>query len=122
LFATFDAVTLRDKRSERSPGPMAARELGLMRPSAFLVKISRGPIVARVALLAAQDAGHIAVAGLDVYNEEPSPAGNPLRSAPRIVLAPHLGYVTDDGYRMSYSDAVEDIATCASGPPADDPT
>jgi phosphoglycerate dehydrogenase-like enzyme len=117
LFATSDVVTVHYKLSERSIGLIGARELGLMRSSAFLVNTSRGPIVDQDALLAALHAGDIAGAGLDVYNEEPLPAGHPLRSAPRTVLTPHLGYVTDDGYRMFYGDAVEDIAAFASGQP-----
>jgi hypothetical protein len=63
-------------------------------------------IVDEDALLAALEAGTIAGAGLDVYDEEPLPGGHPVRSAPRIVLTPHLGYVTDDGYRTFYGDAV----------------
>jgi len=117
LFATSDVVTVHYKLSERSTGLIGARELGLMKPSAFLVNTSRGPIVDQDALLAALYAGDIAGAALDVYNEEPLPAGHPLRSAPRTVLTPHLGYVTDDGYRMFYRDAVEDIAAFASGQP-----
>jgi phosphoglycerate dehydrogenase-like enzyme len=65
--------------------------------------------------LAALYAGSIAGAGLDVYDEEPLPAGHQLRSAPRTVLTPHLGYVTDDSYRVFYGDAVEDIAAYAAG-------
>jgi phosphoglycerate dehydrogenase-like enzyme len=117
LFATSDVVTVHYKLSERSTGLIGARELGLMRPSAFLVNTSRGPILDQDALLAALHAGDIAGAALDVYNEEPLTAGHPLRSAPRTVLTPHLGYVTDDGYRMFYGDAVEDIAAFASGQP-----
>jgi phosphoglycerate dehydrogenase-like enzyme len=71
--------------------------------------------VANGALLAALHAGDIAGAALDVYDEKPLPVGHPLRSAPRTVLTPHLGYVTDDGYRTFYGDAVEDIAAFASG-------
>lgn len=67
------------------------------------------------ALLAAPYAGSIAGAGLDVYDEEPLPAGHPLRSAPRTVLTPHHGYVTDDRYRVFYGDAVEDIAAGRPG-------
>ena len=69
------------------------------------------------ALLTALYAGTIAGAGLDVYDEEPLPAGHPLRSAPRTVLTPHLGYVTDDSYRVFYGDAVEEIAAYAAGRP-----
>jgi len=117
LFATCDVITVHYKLSERSTGLIGARELGLMKPGAFLVNTSRGPIVDQDALLAALYAGDIAGAALDVYDEEPLPVGHPLRSAPRTVLTPHLGYVTDDGYRTFYTDAVEDIAAFAGGQP-----
>jgi phosphoglycerate dehydrogenase-like enzyme len=117
LFTLADVVTVHYKLSERSTGLIGARELDLMKPTAFLVNTSRGPIVDQDALLAALEAGDIAGAGLDVYDEEPLPAGHPLRSAPRAVLTPHLGYVTDDGYRIFYTEAVEDIAAFAAGRP-----
>jgi phosphoglycerate dehydrogenase-like enzyme len=117
LFTLADVVTVHYKLSERSAGLIGARELDLMKPTAFLVNTSRGPIVDQDALLAALEAGDIAGAGLDVYDEEPLPAGHPLRSAPRTVLTPHLGYVTDDGYRIFYAEAVEDIAAFAAGQP-----
>jgi phosphoglycerate dehydrogenase-like enzyme len=74
-------------------------------------------IVDSDALLAALHAGSIAGAALDVYDDEPLPAGHAMRSAPRTVLTPHLGYVTDDGYRVFYGEAVEDIAAFAAGSP-----
>jgi phosphoglycerate dehydrogenase-like enzyme len=117
LFALSDIVTVHYKLSGRSVGLVGAREIGLMRPTAFLVNTSRGPIVDSDALLAALHAGNIAGAGLDVYDEEPLSVGHPFRSAPRTVLTPHLGYVTDDGYRIFYTDAVEDIAAFAAGRP-----
>jgi phosphoglycerate dehydrogenase-like enzyme len=117
LFALSDVVTVHYKLSARSVGLVGAREIGLMRPTAFLVNTSRGPIVDSDALLAALHAGNIAGAGLDVYDEEPLSAGHPFRSAPRTVLTPHLGYVTDDGYRIFYTDAVEDIAAFTAGRP-----
>src|SRR5215472_13316514 len=110
LFASADVVTIHYKLSERSAGLVGEREIGLMRPTAYLVNTSRGPLVDSDALLAALRSGAIAGAALDVYDEEPLPAGHPLRSAPRTVLTPHIGYVTDDGYRIFYGEAVEDIA------------
>ena len=117
LFDTCDVITVHYKLSERSVGLVGARDLGLMKPTAFLVNTSRGPIVDQDALLAALRSGAIAGAGLDVYDEEPWPGGHPLRAAPRTVVTPHLGYVTDDGYRTFYGDAVEDIAAFAAGQP-----
>ena len=117
LFASSDVITVHYKLSSRSVGLVGARELGLMKPTAYIVNTSRGPIVDEDALLAALRSGAIAGAGLDVYDEEPLPGGHPLRLAPRTVLTPHLGYVTDDGYRAFYGDAVEDIAAFAAGRP-----
>jgi phosphoglycerate dehydrogenase-like enzyme len=117
LFASADVITVHYKLGKRSVGLVGERELGLMKPTAFLVNTSRGPIVDTDALLAALHSGAIAGAALDVYDEEPLPPGHPLRSAPRTVLTPHLGYVTDDGYRKFYGDAVADIAAFAAGRP-----
>jgi phosphoglycerate dehydrogenase-like enzyme len=117
LFATADVITVHYKLSDRSAGLVGERELGLMKPTAFLVNTSRGPIVDTDALLEVLHSGAIAGAGLDVYDREPLPGGHPLRSAPRTVLTPHVGYVTDDGYRAFYGDAVEDIAAFAAGRP-----
>jgi phosphoglycerate dehydrogenase-like enzyme len=115
LFDSSDVITVHYKLSDRSVGLVGERELGLMKPTAFLVNTSRGPIVDSDALVEALRSGAIAGAGLDVYDEEPLPGGHPLRMAPRTVLTPHLGYVTDDGYRTFYGHAVEDIAAFAAG-------
>jgi phosphoglycerate dehydrogenase-like enzyme len=117
LFGSSDVVTIHYKLSARSAGLVGAHEIGLMKPTAYLVNTSRGPIVDTDALLIALRTGAIAGAALDVYDEEPMPGGHPLRNAPRTVLTPHIGYVTDDGYRAFYGEAVEDIAAFAAGRP-----
>jgi phosphoglycerate dehydrogenase-like enzyme len=117
LFSGSDVVTVHYKLSPRSEGLVGAAELALMKPTAFLVNTSRGPLVDSAALVAALRAGTIAGAGLDVYDREPLPLSDPLRTVPNVVLTPHLGYVTDDGYRIFYGDAVEDIAAFAAGEP-----
>jgi phosphoglycerate dehydrogenase-like enzyme len=117
LFRRADFVSIHYKLGPRSVGLVGAAELDLMRPSAFLINTSRGPIVDTPALLEALHAGRIAGAGLDVYDTEPLPASDPLRSAPRTVLTPHLGYVSDRAYNVFYPDAVADIAAFLSGEP-----
>jgi phosphoglycerate dehydrogenase-like enzyme len=115
LFATSDVLTVHLKLSERSTGLVGAAELGTMKPTAILVNTSRGPIVDEDALVTALTAGTIAGAGLDVYDTEPLPADHPLRSAPHTVLLPHLGYVTEAGYRSMYEQVVADIAAWRAG-------
>ena len=117
LFSDADVITVHYKLSDRSAGLVGAADLALMKPWAYLVNTSRGPLVDTDALLEVLHSGSIAGAALDVYDEEPLPSGHPLRSAPRTVLTPHLGYVTDDGYRVFYGDAVEDIAAFEAGAP-----
>ena len=117
LFSSADVVTVHYKLSPRSVGLVGAAELALMKPSAYLVNTSRGPLVDSAALLSALRSGSIAGAALDVYDVEPLPLWDPLRSAPNVVLTPHLGYVTEEAYRVFYGDAAEDIVAFAEGAP-----
>ncbi len=117
LFSTADVVTVHYKLSPRCVGLVGAAELALMKPSAYLVNTSRGPLVDSAALLAALRSRSIAGAALDVYDVEPLPLSDPLRTAPNVVLSPHLGYVTDDAYEVFYGDAAEDIVAFVQGDP-----
>lgn len=117
LFATSDVVTVHLLLSRRTRGLIGADDLALMKPTAVLVNTSRGPIVEQQALLDALHEGRIAGAGLDVYDTEPLPRDHPLRSAPRTVLTPHLGYVTRGTYEAFYREAVEDVAAWVAGSP-----
>ena len=117
LFSSSDVVTVHYKLGPRSVGLLGAAELALMKPSAVLVNTSRGPIVDGAALLSALRTSSIAGAGLDVYDVEPLPLSDPLRSAPNVVLTPHLGYVTDDAYRVFYGEAAQDVVAFAQGAP-----
>jgi phosphoglycerate dehydrogenase-like enzyme len=117
LFERADVVSVHYKLSERSRGLVAGAELAAMKPGAYLVNTSRGPIVDTDALLAALEAGEIAGAALDVYDTEPLPPDHPLRKAPHTVLTPHLGYVTEDTYRLFFGEAVEDVLAYLDGAP-----
>lgn len=116
LFREADVVSIHLVLGDRSRGLVTASELSAMKPGAILVNTSRGPIVDEAALLEALRAGRIR-AGLDVYDVEPLPADHPLRSAPNVVLSPHLGYVTQGGYREFHEGMVEDIEAWRSGSP-----
>jgi phosphoglycerate dehydrogenase-like enzyme len=117
LLARSDVVSIHLVLSARTRGLLGARELGLMRPTAHLVNTSRGPIVDEAALIAALRAGTIAGAGLDTFDVEPLPADHPFRSLPNIVITPHLGYVTEETYRIFYGHALEDIQAFLRGAP-----
>jgi phosphoglycerate dehydrogenase-like enzyme len=117
LLAESDIVSVHTRLSDRTRGLIGAAELAAMKPTAYLVNTSRGPIVDERALLDALESGTIAGAGLDVFDVEPLPAGHPLRTAPNTVLTPHLGYVSTGNYELMYADAVECIAAYLRGQP-----
>ncbi len=117
LFASAKVVSVHMVLSDRSRGLVGERELRGMRPDGYLVNTSRSRLVDSEALRRALTEGWIAGAGLDVYDTEPLPAGHWLRTAPRTLLSPHMGYVSDRNYRVFYGDAVEDIAAFLGGAP-----
>ncbi|MDP2625887.1 MAG: D-2-hydroxyacid dehydrogenase family protein [Candidatus Rokubacteria bacterium] len=117
LLARADVVTIHLVLSDRTRGLIGARELALMKRSAYLVNTSRGPIVDEAALIHALRDGTIAGAGLDVFDEEPLPPDHPLRELPNTVITPHLGYVTEETYRVFYDQAREDIQAYLRGEP-----
>ena len=117
LFRRSDILSVHLVLSERSRGLVGAREIGLMKPSAILVNTSRGPIVDTGAVIEALKAGRLAYAGFDVYDQEPLPIDHPLRAAPNVILTPHIGYVTDENYRSSYPQIVENVVAFLDGKP-----
>ena len=117
LLARSDVVSIHLVLGERTRGLIGARELGLMKRSAYLINTSRGPIVDEVALVRALRDGTIAGAGLDVFDEEPLPLDHPFRTLPNTVITPHLGYVTHEIYRLFFGHAVEDIQAYLRGEP-----
>ncbi|MEB3981488.1 D-2-hydroxyacid dehydrogenase family protein [Mycobacterium sp. 663a-19] len=117
LFERSDVVSIHLVLSQRTRGLVAAPELARMRPHAYLINTSRGPIVDEVALVDALRAGRIAGAGLDVYDIEPLPPDHPLRRLPNVTLSPHLGYVTREMLSAFYPDTVEAVAAWLNGTP-----
>jgi len=117
LFRQSDFITIHNVLSARSRGMVGAEEFGLMKPSAFLINTSRGPIVDEAALLAALRDKKIAGAGLDVFDTEPLPLDHPLRKMDNVVLTPHLGYVSEQNYKHYFAGVVEDIRGFLDGKP-----
>ncbi|MFL5859732.1 MAG: D-2-hydroxyacid dehydrogenase family protein [Solirubrobacteraceae bacterium] len=117
LLADSDFLSIHLVLSERTRGLFGAADLVRMKPTAALINTSRGPIVDEAALVAALRVGVIAAAGLDVFDQEPLPAGHPLTTLPNVVLLPHLGYVSEAGMRHMYGQVVENIAAFEAGDP-----
>ncbi|MEU8511627.1 D-2-hydroxyacid dehydrogenase family protein [Kitasatospora sp. NPDC048722] len=112
-----DFVSVHVDLNEGTRGLIGDAELDLMKPAAYLVNTSRAAIVDQTALIAALTDGRIAGAAVDVFDVEPLPADHPMRTVPRLLATPHLGYVTRDNYRRYYGEAVEDIAAFLAGDP-----
>ncbi|OZM73020.1 hydroxyacid dehydrogenase [Amycolatopsis antarctica] len=117
LLRRSDVLSVHLVLGDRSRGLIGAAELALMKPTAWLVNTSRGPIVDEDALLRALRGRTIAGAALDVYDTEPLPVDHPLRGQPNTVLSPHIGYVTEEVYEVFFTDAVAEIAAFSAGKP-----
>ena len=117
LMAEADVLTLHVVLSDRSRGIVGADDIARMKPGAVIVNTSRGPLIDQPALIAALKEGRIAGAGLDVYDQEPLPPDHPILSVPNTVLTPHLGYVTEENYRVYFQGAVEAVEGYLKGNP-----
>jgi phosphoglycerate dehydrogenase-like enzyme len=110
LFRQADVLTIHLVLSHRSRGLVGAAELALMKPTSRLINTSRGPIVDEGALIGVLRRRAIAGAAIDVFEEEPLPAGHPFRVLDNVLATPHIGYVTENTYRIFYGDAAAHIA------------
>ncbi|MFJ8051105.1 D-2-hydroxyacid dehydrogenase family protein [Streptomyces luteogriseus] len=117
LLADSDFVSVHLALGDRTRGLLGPAELALLKPTAYLINTSRAAIVDQDALLDALHAGRIAGAGVDVFDVEPLPADHPMRTAPRLLATPHLGYVSRANYATYYGHAVEDIRAFLDGTP-----
>src|SRR6266508_689960 len=117
LLRRADFISIHVILSQRTRGLIGANELGLLKPTAYLINTSRGPIIEEAALLAALKEKRIAGAGLDVFDVEPLPLDHPLRALDNVVLTPHLGYVSMQNYRAYFAGVVEDIRAWMDGKP-----
>ncbi|MFS2161266.1 D-2-hydroxyacid dehydrogenase family protein [Pseudomonas sp. Pseusp122] len=117
LFEQADILSVHLVLSDRSRGLVDAEALGWMKPSAYLINSSRGPIVNETALIDTLRHKRIAGAALDVFDIEPLPADHPYRSLDNVLATPHIGYVTQNNYHMFYSQIIEDIQAWHAGKP-----
>jgi len=117
LFSTADIVTIHVVLSQRSRGLVGTSDLARMKPTSYLVNTARGPIVDEAALLQTLQQKKIAGAAVDVFSVEPLPVDHPFRKLDNIVLTPHLGYVTEEGFRNHYSQMVDGIDAWFQGEP-----
>ena len=117
LFRESDIVSIHLRLSDRTRGLVGAHEIGLMKPTAYLINISRGPIVDEAALVRALENRAIAGAGLDTFDVEPLPPDHPFLKLSNTVITPHVGYVTQESYSAFYNGVIEDIRGFAAGEP-----
>jgi phosphoglycerate dehydrogenase-like enzyme len=117
LLASADVLGVFLVFSERSRNTLRGGDLATMKPGAIVVNVSRGPIIEEAALIEALRSGHLAGAGLDVFDREPLPADHPFRSLDNVVVTPHIGYVTEQLFRTAWQRMAEDVAAYLAGAP-----
>jgi phosphoglycerate dehydrogenase-like enzyme len=117
LLRQSDVLSVHMVLSPRSRGLVGRNDIALMKKTAILVNTSRGPIVDAYAVVEALEAGRLGYAAFDVYDREPLPSDHPLRRTPNVLLTPHIGYVTEENYRSSYPQIVENIVAFLDGHP-----
>jgi phosphoglycerate dehydrogenase-like enzyme len=117
LFRRSDILSIHVRLSDRTRNLIGERELSLMKPTAYLVNTSRGPIVSETALIVALQSGRIKGAALDVFDQEPLPPDHPFRFLPNVLATPHVGYVTEKTYSEAFQQIIENIAAWLEGKP-----
>jgi glycerate dehydrogenase len=117
VFTQSDVVTLHCPLTAENQGLVNARRLETMKPSAFLINTSRGPLVNEADLAAALNAGRIAGAGLDVLAVEPPRADNPLLTARNCLITPHIAWATHSARARLMQIAVENLRAFLAGQP-----
>ncbi len=117
LFAESDAVSVHIVSNAATKGIIGAAQIAAMKPTAYLINTSRGPLIDEQALIGALQARRIAGAGLDVFWVEPLPKDHLVRRLDNVVLTPHLGYVVDENMKMFYRNALQNIKNWIAGEP-----
>ncbi|HYZ30896.1 MAG TPA: 2-hydroxyacid dehydrogenase [Crenalkalicoccus sp.] len=115
VLASSDVVSLHVPLLPSTHHMIGAAELALMQPSSYLINTCRGPVVDEAALTRALESGAIAGAGLDVFEQEPTPPGNPLLRLPNVVLTPHFAGPTWDNQETRFRNAFDNCQRVARG-------
>ena len=110
-----DAISLHAPLTPQTSRILDARRIALMKPTAILVNVSRGGLVDETALAAALHEGRIFGAGIDVFEQEPPGADNPLMTAPMTVLSDHAGWYSEDSVKELQTHAAEEAVRVLSG-------
>ncbi|MFI5157557.1 MAG: D-2-hydroxyacid dehydrogenase family protein [Sphingobacteriales bacterium] len=109
LFKQADFVTIHMVLSDRSRGIVGKEDLSLMKPTAYFINTSRGPLVDETALIETLQQHKIAGAAIDVFNTEPLPVDHPFRKMDNLLATSHIGYVTENTYKLFYGDTVKAV-------------
>jgi len=117
LFRDSDIVSVHLVLSDRTRGLVGKSDLAFMKPSAYIVNTSRGPIIDEMALIDVLERKAIAGAALDTFVIEPLPKDHPFFKTPNTLISPHLGYVIDDSYEAFYAGVIENVRAFTSGEP-----
>ncbi|KAJ7492719.1 D-isomer specific 2-hydroxyacid dehydrogenase [Mycena latifolia] len=117
LLQQSDVVSLHIVLAESTRHIITASDLALMKPTAYLINTSRGPLIDENALLAVLKAKAIAGGGFDVYDQEPLPLNHPFRDLDNVTLSPHNGYASDTSYKAFWEQTVDNIAAFLDGQP-----
>lgn len=117
LLALSDVITIHTKLTPDSEKLIGAREISLMKPTAILVNVARGPIVDEAALVKALNTGHLSGAALDVFEDEPLPEGSPITQCEQVVLTPHIADMTPEGLDLLNQGVVENSLAYLNGTP-----
>ncbi|MFP1733190.1 D-2-hydroxyacid dehydrogenase family protein [Lonsdalea quercina] len=117
LLRESDWLSLHLVLSERTRGIIGASDLALMKPTAWLINTSRGPLVDEAALIEALSQQTLAGAALDVFSSEPLPDNHPFRTLNNVMATPHIGFVTHHTYRVFYEETVQNLQAWLDGSP-----
>lgn len=117
LLSQSDVVSIHMVLSSSTKGLLSASDLRHMKPTAYLVNTSRGPLVDEDALISVLKEKKIAGAALDVFDVEPLPEGHKLRKLDNALLSPHIGYISDENYKAFYGQTAENVLAFIEGKP-----